>query len=127
MRTHQILIILLSLIFSIFFCLGGFATCRHLPIYYYLLGVLESKTFERDPVMLVFVASFIVTISCLQLCIEVKKYNASRLEKRNEESDGGSISSSSSSVASGQDEGEWSVVPKGNRKRMKLKTKSNRK
>ena len=51
-------------------------------MYYYLLGVLESKTFERDPVMLVFVASFIVTISCLQLCIEVKKYNTSRLEKQ---------------------------------------------
>ena len=51
-----------------------------------------------------------------------KEYDRNRQSRsarneRNEESDGGSISSSSSSVASGQDEGEWSVVPKGNRKR----------
>ena len=51
-------------------------------MYYYLLGVLESKKFERDPVMLVFVGSFIVTISCLQLCIELKKSNGRRLEKQ---------------------------------------------
>ena len=81
LRIHQVLILILTLILSTFFCLGGFASCRPLPMYYYLLGVKASKPFERDPFMLVFAGTFILIFICLQICIEVKKYHADCMEK----------------------------------------------
>ena len=56
--------------------------CRPQPMYYYLSDVWQETKFRRDPISLALITFFIVTITLLQILIEMKKRLVQRGVKR---------------------------------------------
>jgi hypothetical protein len=64
------------------FCSKGHAICRPQPLFFYLQNSIRETNFERDPVALIFLLSILVTVSILQILIEMKKRRFKRAAEK---------------------------------------------
>ena len=70
---HQGCVGLASLTMASVYCTKRHGICRPTPMYFYLMDSWQEIKFERDPVSIALVSFFILTVSALQIGIEVKK------------------------------------------------------
>ncbi len=70
---HQVFISITSLIMTSVYCSRGHSICRPQPMFFYFTNSWQETNFQRDPISLIFIASFLLTILFLQIFIEIKK------------------------------------------------------
>ena len=70
---HRGCVGLASLTMASVYCTKRHGICRPTPMYFYLMDSWQEIKFERDPVSIALVSFFILTVSALQIGIEVKK------------------------------------------------------
>jgi len=79
---HRCFIGLASLAMTSVYCTYNLGICRPLPMFYYLIGSSQEIEFKRDLISLGFMSSFVITVSALQISIEVKKWKLSSEAKK---------------------------------------------
>jgi hypothetical protein len=70
---HWSFIGLVSFIMTTVYCMKGHGICRPQPMLFYFNDSWQETKFQRDPTSLTFILCFILTVSVMQIAIEIKK------------------------------------------------------